>query len=190
MPTTPWCQSGLKKVQPAASPELRRPRQRLLQHLGLDVAPLAVQPVELLRAVRCARLVVGDQALDAEAHVGEAPGGVEARPGDEAEVEARGLGERPAGGAQQRRDAGRAAPGAQALQALRDQVAVVRVERHHVGDGAERDQVGERGEVGLLLLAERFRVGAAPRAARASRRTSRRRRRAPWKGTRSPAGSG
>ncbi|HVJ23050.1 MAG TPA: hypothetical protein VM756_03845, partial [Burkholderiales bacterium] len=47
----------------------------LLEHPGFDVAPLAVQPVELVRAVRSARLVVGDQAFDAEAHVGEPAGG-------------------------------------------------------------------------------------------------------------------
>ena len=150
MPTTPWCQSGSKKVQLACVADLLQRLQSLLQHRRLDLAPLAVQPVELLRAVGRARLVVGDQALDAEAHVGEPAGGVEARPGDEAEVEARRLGERAPGGAQQRRDARRAAPGAQALQALRHQVAVVGVERHDVGDGAERDQVGERRQVGLF----------------------------------------
>src|SRR3970040_796695 len=46
----------------------------LFQHSCFNLAALAVQPVELLRAVRGARLVVGDQAFDAQAHVGEAPG--------------------------------------------------------------------------------------------------------------------
>ena len=54
-------------------------------------------------------------------------------------------------GAQQRRDARLAVAGAQALQPLRHQDAVVGVERHHVGDGAQRDQVGERSEVRFLL---------------------------------------
>src|SRR2546426_5235217 len=75
--------------------------ERLLEHDSLDLPALPFEAIELLRAVRGARLVVGDQALDAEAHVGEPAGGVEARPGDEAEVEARGFAWRAARGAQQ-----------------------------------------------------------------------------------------
>ncbi len=81
---------------------------RLVQHLAFDPAPLAVQAVQLLRAVGGARLVVGEQAFDAEAHVGQAPRGVQARAEDEAEVEAGRVAGRAAGGA-------RAAPRGPAL---------------------------------------------------------------------------
>ncbi len=130
--------------------------QRLLEHAAFDLAPLAVQPVELARAVGGARLVVGDQAFDAEAHVGEPAGGIEARPGDEAEVEARGFGHVASSGAQQRGEAGLRLCGANAMQALRHEIAVVRIQRHHVGDGAKRHEIGECTEVHLGLQ------GAAP----------------------------
>ena len=105
MPTTPSCHAGSKKL-PWSSPDRPFNDSKACSSMSASILlPVAVQPVELLRAVRGARLVVGDQALDAEAHVGEAAGGVEARPGDEAEVEARGLGGIASGGAQQRGDA-------------------------------------------------------------------------------------
>src|SRR5262249_58030895 len=69
----------------------RHLRDRILGlglHLGLDRAALTVQVVELPRDVQRASAVAGDQALDAEAHVGEAPGRVEPRPEQEPQVEA------------------------------------------------------------------------------------------------------
>src|SRR5207247_10804749 len=90
-------------------------------------------------------------AFDAEAHIGEPARRVEARPGDEAEVEARRFAWYAARGAQQLHDPRLAVPGAQALQSLRPEVAVIRVERHHVGAGAERAEGGEGTEIGLFL---------------------------------------
>jgi hypothetical protein len=66
---------------------------------------------------------------------------------------------------------------AQPLQALRDQDAVVGVERHDVSDRAERDEVGDGAEIRLGLAGEAP-ARRSSRAAPASRRTSRRRRRA------------
>jgi hypothetical protein len=109
-----------------------------------SILAVAVQLVERVSAVGGARFVVGDQALDAERHVGEAAGGIEARAGDEAEVEARHLAGPPSRGAQQRLDACLAAAVADALQSLRHQVAVVGVERNHVGDRAERYKICQR----------------------------------------------
>ena len=72
---------------------------------------------------------------------------------------------RAAGGARQRGEPGLALPGAQALQALRDEDPVVRVQRHHVGDGAERDEVGQRGEIGFGFVFECFSISQfGPRA--------------------------
>ena len=58
-----------------------------------------------------------------------------------------------AGGFEQRADTGNAASGAYALQALRDQDAVVPIQRNDVGDRAERDQIEEFG--GLEIVAVR-----------------------------------
>src|SRR5258708_30280747 len=47
--------------------------QGLLEHRRFDLAALAVEAVELLGDVHGARLVLGDQAFDAYAHVPQAP---------------------------------------------------------------------------------------------------------------------
>ena len=60
---------------------------------------------------------------------------------------------------------GCAAAGAHALQALRDQDAVVGVERHDVGDGAERDEVEQRVEIGLVCRRSTPRLRSSARSA-------------------------
>ena len=74
------------------------------------------------REVHRPRLVVGEQALDADRHVGEPPGGVEPRAGDEAEVvrcrARRGRGRRRANSAS---TPGCALPGAHPREALLDE---------------------------------------------------------------------
>ena len=70
-------------------------------------------------------------------------------PEREAEVERAGAARLAAGDAEQRGDAGLHAAGADALETLRDEQAVVRVEPHHVGDGAERDEVEQAIEARL-----------------------------------------
>jgi hypothetical protein len=60
--------------------------QRVELHVGFDRAPLAVQFVELPRQRQGAVGVVGEQALDADRHVGEPPGGIDARADRETEI--------------------------------------------------------------------------------------------------------
>ena len=90
-------------------------------------APLDVERVEFLRDPQRAS-GLGEQAFDAEAHVGQAAGGAEARADAEAEVGRR----RPPGESlpppEQRSDARLQAAGAHALEALGDEDAVVAVE--------------------------------------------------------------
>ena len=81
-------------------------------------------------------------------------GGVEARPGDEAQVERGGAARVAAGHREQRRHARLRTSGAQARQTLRDEGAVGLVEPHDVGDGAQRDEVEEAGEVGFGAAVE------------------------------------
>ena len=121
-------------------------------HVGLDAAALAVEAVELLRDVHGAGDVVGDQAFDAERHVGQTACGVQARPQAEAHVESAGARRLTAGGAEQRTYPGAHLAGAHAGQALRHQNAVVAIERHHVGDGAERDQVEQARQIRPLAI--------------------------------------
>ena len=119
-------------------------------HVGLDLAPLAVDGVELLRQFGGAQRVVGGQAFDAQRHVREAAGGVDARPQCKAEVEARGACRHPPGRREQCRHASLHAPGAHPLQALRHQAAVVAVQPHHVGYRAQRHQVEQGVQLGLV----------------------------------------
>ncbi len=70
-------------------------------------------------------------------------------PRPEAEVEGGGALRVAAGGLEQGGDAGLHLAGTHALQALTDQDAVVAVELDHVGDGAQRDEVEQIGEVGF-----------------------------------------
>ena len=145
--------------------------ERLFLHRRLDVAALAVQPVELGGERQRRRIGLGEQATDADRHVGEPAGGIEAGTGDETQVVAR----RPARiaprGGEQRAHAGLRAAGADAREPLRDERPVEPVEAHDVGHGAQRDQVEQRAEVRLRALGEAIRAPAAPRGWPAARRT-------------------
>ena len=126
----------------------------LLAHAGLDVAPLTVDRVELPGQFGGARRVVGQQAFDAQGHVRQAPGRVQARPERKAEVEAAGAlriaRRRGEEGCHARLHAALAHP----PQPERDQATVVRVQAHHVGHGPERDQVEQAVQPRLLAIGE------------------------------------
>ena len=64
---------------------------RLLAHAAFDFAPLAVDAVERGGQLGRARRVVGQQQLDAQRHVGQAAGGVDARAECKAEIKGGGL---------------------------------------------------------------------------------------------------
>ena len=84
---------GVEQAQRVAVPEILRfdRRERSFLHAGLDLAPLAVQAVEFgWRWPARAPGVVGDEAFDAERHVGEPAGGVQPRAQHETQVARRG----------------------------------------------------------------------------------------------------
>ena len=195
MPTTPSWNDGSKTASAGStSPLSAKARSTCasasLAHAGLERAPLAVDRVEHRRELVRARGVVGEQAFDAERHVGEPPGGVQARPDREAEVGRARLARIAPGDREQRRDARLHAAGADPLQALRDQAAVVAVEADDVGDGAERDQVEQRVEPRLLGDAELAALAQLGAQREQHVEDRRRRRRGACSRSRSPAGSG
>ncbi len=118
-------------------------------HVALDVAPLAVQLVQLPRQLQRAFEAFRGEALDADRHVGQAPGRVDARTDCEAEIHRARRAGVLARHLEQRRHAGMQAPVADPLQPLGDEDAVVAVEAHHVGDSAEGDEVEQRVELRL-----------------------------------------
>ncbi len=129
-------------------------RQRLVAHLAFDGLALAVDAVERPRQFVGTQSVVGGQAFDAERHVGQAPGSVQARAEREAEVEAGGFLWLTRCDIEQRGHARRHGAGAHTLEALRDQAAVVGVELDHIGHGAECDQREQRVDLRLCLCRE------------------------------------
>ncbi len=154
-PTTPWCQLSSNRHTPLRCTARGRARQTphgaegLVLHARLDRAPLSVELIEP-RGERCADgCVVGEQALDADASCRRCG---RRRSGAARRAKARSVAVRSArrapGERQQRADAGHAAAGADALQALRHEHAVVGIQRHDVGDRAERDEVEELRDAG------------------------------------------
>jgi hypothetical protein len=105
--------------------------QRLRLHAGLDVLAVAVERIEPNRHGTRAGVAVRQQAFDAERHVFQASGRIQARPDDKAEIGRDDTPRRSAGDLQQRPYTRYAAPGADALQALLDEYPVIAVERHH-----------------------------------------------------------
>src|SRR6266511_4455758 len=73
-----------------ADVELREELLGLEPHVRLDRTPLVVELIELPRDVQGAPAVRSDEALDPEAHVGKAPGGVEPRREQESQIEGAG----------------------------------------------------------------------------------------------------
>ena len=150
-PTTPGCQPSAAVTTTApfsSSPSAAMASasacatRRLLDRLAL-----AVEPVELGGDARGLDRVVLQQQPHAEIGAADAAAGIDARAEQEAEMP----GLRRAG--EPRRIHQRGQPDllapAQRDQALGDEGAVEAVERHHVGDGAERDQIEQRQQIGL-----------------------------------------
>ncbi len=141
-------------------------RERLVLHRGLDIAALVVQAIELRREPLRGRRIVGDEAGDADGHVREPAGGIDARTGDEAEIVGRRTSRIAARRGEERRNPGLHAPGADASQALLDQDAIDPIESNDVGDGAERNEVEQRREIrlGHVMEMSRQAQGCAQRA--------------------------
>ena len=113
----------------------------LVAHARLHLAPLAIQPVELLGERDGLRRVVGQQAADADGHVVDAAGGVQPRRDLVPEM-ARGQVLEPAtGDARERHQPCGSGTGAAAAQSLLHEDAVVAVERHEIRHRAECDEV-------------------------------------------------
>ncbi len=87
--------------------------------------------------------IIRQQAADADRHVVDPPGRIEARRDLVAELARRQLVQAATRDARERHEAGRCRARAHAAQAFLDEDAVVAVERHHVGDRAERHEVEE-----------------------------------------------
>src|SRR5688572_6990225 len=120
---------------------------RITLHLCLELAALRVEPAEVAGVLPRLGIVAREETLDPETHVLESAGGVETWPRLEGEVLLDGGLEPATGRLEQGAQAGCAAAGADATDALSNENPVVAIERHHIGDGAQRDQVEQVGRV-------------------------------------------
>ena len=119
----------------------------LRQRRDLDRLALAVEAVEFGGEPRAFGRVVLQQEIDAERRAPDAPAGIDARPEQEAEMPRLRRSAEPRD-VHQRGEAEVLAP-AHRQQPLGDEGAVEALERHHVGDGAERDQIEHAEKIGL-----------------------------------------
>ena len=136
-----------------------------LRHGGdLDRLALAVEAVELGGDTRAFGRIVLHEQIDAERGASDAAAGIDARPQQKAEMPRF----RRAAEPREIHERGQPdiVPPPQRKQALGDEGAVEALERHHIGHGAERDQIEEAEEIGLRTL-ER------PKSARAQRAVER-----------------
>ena len=150
-PTTPGCQRG--EAVTTAAPLSSRPSAAIASASAsataamLDRLALAVEAVELGGHRRRFGRVLAQQQPGAEIGPSDPPAGIDARPQHEAEVPRL---RRPG---EPRRIDQRGEPDPLAPphrdQPLGDEGAVEADERHHVGDGAERDEIDEVEQVGL-----------------------------------------
>ena len=116
-------------------------RQRLALHALLDGLAILVQLVELGRHVARQRLVLAEQAFDAQRHVIQSTGRIEPRAENEAQI---GGGDAPMiapGHLEDRPQPRPSPPRANPRQALMDQDAIVGIQRYHVGDTAQRHEI-------------------------------------------------
>jgi hypothetical protein len=110
-------------------------------HALLDFTSLLVELGQLPGQAHRSRRVVGQQTRDPDAHVGQSPRRVQPRPHHETQVSSRQLIEFASAGLQQSPNSGHAPAGAYATQALRHQHPVVVVQRHHIGDSSQSNQI-------------------------------------------------
>ena len=121
--------------------DLLQRRQRAVLHLRFDAASFAVQRVQPCCDLHRGLRIVGQQAVDAQAHVVQPARRIQARPDGEAQILAGGFLRFFPRNMQQRVDARAGAPGADALQAMLHEDAVVLVQLYHIGDRSQRDQI-------------------------------------------------
>ncbi|MNS50718.1 hypothetical protein D3C72_833740 [compost metagenome] len=127
-------------------------RQRFALHALFDRFAILVHAVQL-RGHFPGQVGVGsEQAFDAQAHVIQTPGRVQAWANDKPEIGGGNACSISLGHFKDRFDPRPCAPGANPLKALMHQNPIVGVQRHHVGDAAQRHQVKQFADVRLRLV--------------------------------------
>jgi hypothetical protein len=124
--------------------------ERIGLHRRFDLAAFPVEAVELARNLLRADGIVGDQAFDAECHVGESSGSVQPRTEHESQVVGRGAARIPTRDLIECLQPDVRAPFANALQALVNDDAIVCVERHDVGHGPQRHEIEQVRKIRFL----------------------------------------
>src|SRR5690554_2035504 len=120
-------------------------------HVFFDAAPFAVEVVQFPGEAQGFVAAVGEQAGDADAHVVQPAGGVQARAHNKTEVRSADFGVVAAGHFQQGQDARAGFAFADAADALLYENPVVVVQRNYVSHGTQSHQVQQVAQVGLWV---------------------------------------
>ena len=130
------------------------PGERGFVHLRFDVAPLAIQAIELGGERQRSVLGLGEQATNADRHVGKPSRRIETRARNEREVRARRATRIAAGDREEREQAGPRAARADSCKSVADERPIDTVERGDVGDRAQRDEIEKGREIRLGAVRE------------------------------------
>ena len=190
-PTTPWCQDSSNRHRPSGSSRILGAHvgdreHRLLLHLLLELAPILIQlrQARSEQARRSARRPSAGTGCRSTCRRAGRPHSVAGRPGSPDRRPSTIAGRTFADSSSARMPA-MTATGTNAPQPLMHEHAIVAIQRHEIGDRAERDQIEQLGDRRRVRAPAR--ATASPASAPPSGRTRRRRRRAPCSETHRPA---
>ena len=142
--------------------------QCAILHVRFDFPALAIKRVELQGNLRGADFVIGDEAFDSQRHIVEPARRIQSRPEHETQFISRYSPKIPPRNLQQSVDARTATSLADALQALVHQNAIVVIEFHDIGNGAQCDQIKQTGKIGFFLRGGKYSLSRATRPVSAS----------------------
>ena len=114
---------------------------RLRGHAVLQFATLGIDRRQPLGKFVRTALIIGKQAFDAQRHVFKAPCRIDARTNRKSQIAGDHARRITFSGCEQSGNSGTGATGADTLHPGFDEDAVVAIQRHEVGDRAERDQI-------------------------------------------------
>jgi hypothetical protein len=127
-------------------------------HLRFDIAPLAIQSIELGGERQRSVPGFGEQAANADRHVGKASRRIETRSRNERQVRARRATWIASGDHEEREQTRLCAARADSCESVVDECPIDAVERGDIGDRPQRDEIEKASEIGSAPSAKAARA--------------------------------
>ncbi len=124
----------------------------LLLHTGFNCSAFAVHMVELDSQSASLVGIIGQQTGNPDTHIIQPPGSIQARPDNKPEIGRADTGVVTTGNIQQGENARPGFAFADSAQPLFNKDSVVLIQRHHVCNGSQRDQIQQAAEIGPFAL--------------------------------------